>query len=215
MGVCFARAVVMGRRAMGWAAMGRLAAGLACCVAAGPGMAAVLGPVEPEGQAAAAVRRGVARAAAAGLQDVQALGTPYTVRWRGRPLGAVVNGRGTDARLDGHEKTCFLAFVAPGAAEPAISLTSGRWPWARADCHGVIAIGALPDAVDGARIGVVYDGAIRGGTEIEPVVVRWGPGAMPAVDFAATRLVSDAGAETIAAMGAAIDAGTGAPRQAR
>ncbi len=149
----------------------------------------------------AVLHRATARAAALGLTDAEAFaGASYLITRGGTVLGALVSGRATDARLDGHEKTCFQAIVLPGITTPDVVLTVGRWPWANEDCHGIVALGLLPSRPGVVEVGILYDGAARDAGRTEPVVLAWRRGQAPEIDFAATRRSAAAGATTLAEM---------------
>ena len=171
---------------------------------AGPAASATptlrLAGTAPSPMAEAVQRRALARAAAMGLNDAEVFGTPSLIVRGATVIAALVSGRATDARLDGHEKTCFLAIVLPGAAVPDLLLTVGRWPWADENCHGYNLLGQLPGLPDAVRIGVIYDGAAPNATHTEPVVVLWREGRPLEVDFSATQRCASAGAATLAEM---------------
>ena len=128
--------------------------------------------------------RTLAQAGHDGLTELESLGQPYALSRGIKVLGVLVSGRGTDARPEGHEKTCFVALVEPGRVSVSVLPTVGRGRWATNGCHGYTALGLLPSGPGQVRLGIIYDTDKQPLTS--PVVLAWLDGQQPAIDEAGT-----------------------------
>ena len=124
----------------------------------------------------------------------------------GVSVGSLVTGQAT---LPPHAlgappvTACFVSLVRPSQPPPLL-MTIGTGEWEAETCNAVDAIGILPAAGGTSRAGLIYKTSSPHASPLEPVIVTWSVTQPLAIDEAATRRASIAGADSVAGLRAAL-----------